>query len=208
VSELLIWDQEQGIGWCDGKPGGRYNKDYWNEYVRRAGTPMGEELTARRIALVGKWLPVGQIVVDIGIGCGQFVETRGPGTWGYDVNPHGVRWLLDRDSWWDPWFIEVNYATCWDSLEHMDRPDLFLQRVTHGVFVSIPIFRDKLHALQSKHFKPDEHFWYFTRDGLVRWMAAKGFELREENRMEEELGREDIGTFYFERVNGWLSRRI
>jgi hypothetical protein len=28
-------------------------------------------------------------VLDVGIGSGQFVETR-PETWGYDVNPEGI----------------------------------------------------------------------------------------------------------------------
>ena len=194
----MKWDDANGIGRFDCKPYGLYGQDYWDKYVRYAATPLGEQLTELRIALVAKWVAL-SAVVDIGIGSGQFVAARGPGTWGYDVNPIGIRWLLDRGIWWDPYFIEAPYVTCWDSLEHMDRPQLLLERVKVGVFVSTPIFRDKIHALKSKHFRPDEHYWYFTRDGLVAWMQKHGFGLIEENRMEEGCGREDIGTFLFTR---------
>ena len=193
----MVWND--GIGRCESPSPAVYDSAYWNEYVRRAATPMGEELTRRRISLANKWASAHGRVVDIGIGSGQFVECRGPGTWGYDVNPVAIRWLLERGLWWDPWFRMVPNACCWDSLEHMDRPELFVQRVMLTLLVSVPIFRDKAHALGSKHFKPGEHIWYFTREGLVRWMETWGFRLLEENRMEEELGREDIGTFVFSR---------
>ena len=67
------------------------------------------------------------------------------------------------------------------------------------LFMSLPVFNDVDHVLRSKHFKPDEHFWYFTRDGLVAAMLMCGFKLVAESDVESELGREDIGTFAFRR---------
>jgi hypothetical protein len=62
--------------------------------------------------------------------------------------------------------------------------------------------RDAEHALRSKHFRPTEHYWYFSRDGLVFAMKGCGFALVAESNVETELGREDIGTFAFRRDGG------
>lgn len=195
------WWEDFGVGYFSVPEKNPYDKAYFEKYVGYAKTDMGRELTRLRVALVTKYAGDGP-VVDIGIGCGQFVETRGiSNTFGYDVNPEGVRWLLDRGAWWDPYAYDPEHATCWDSLEHMKRPGIFTRCVRKYLFLSIPIFENKDHVLRSKHFRTDEHFWYFTRRGLLQWMRSHSFKLVEENRMEEELGREDIGTFVFERCD-------
>jgi hypothetical protein len=139
-------------------------------------------------------------VVDIGIGSGHFIESRKVSTFGYDVNPVAIRWLLERDLWWDPYARDPDAITCWDSLEHLARPETLVRCVKNMIFISIPIFLDPDHVIRSKHYKPNEHFWYFTRDGLTEWMRRYGFSLVEENHMETNLGREDIGTFVFKRI--------
>jgi len=66
-------------------------------------------------------------------------------------------------------------------------------------FVSLPIFRDAHHARTSKHFRPDEHYWYWTRAGFI-WFAERcGFSVIEHNTMESLAGREDIETFVLAR---------
>ncbi len=143
--------------------------------------------------------------MDIGIGAGQFIETRDLRTpealtFGYDVNPYAISWLVGRRLWWDPYQKGARVVTCWDSLEHMKWPAHFLERVEYWIFVSIPIFKDRDHCLASKHFKKNEHYWYFTHQGLITWMSLRGFEMVDHNRMEEEeIGREDIGTYAFRR---------
>lgn len=199
LSNGLLWWKAKGVGFYPVVNRGVYDHHYFEKYEGYAKTPMGELLTRKRIELVTKYIGAAP-VVDIGIGCGQFVEMRGRiTTCGYDVNPRGIRWLLDRGLWCDPYASEPDHVTCWDSLEHMKRPWSFLECVGSTVFVSLPIFRDEEHVVSSKHFRPDEHFWYFTRDGFVHWMSQEGFLLVEENRMEEDAGREDIGTFVFNR---------
>jgi len=74
--------------------------------------------------------------------------------------------------------------------------------VRKWLFVSLPIFRDAEHVLRSKHFRPQEHVWYFSRDGLIYAMKQCGFDLVSESNVETELGREDIGTFAFKRSSG------
>lgn len=199
MDEKLVWNEERKFGYypVQGNP---YNEDYFEKYVGYSETPMGVRLTQARMDLVERFIGNGP-VVDIGIGCGQFITARRFPfmTRGYDVNPAAIRWLLDRGLWADPYFQDPENATCFDSLEHMSRPDQFIERVKGHLFVSIPIFRDREHVLSSKHFRTDEHYYYFTSDGLILYFHRLGFDLLEENRMEVALGREGIGTFVFKR---------
>jgi hypothetical protein len=195
----LVWDGARGVGYYPVLLDGQYGAEYWQEYVKRMATPIGTALNEARTALVEKYVP-GEPAVDIGIGAGHFILTRKQGvTYGYDVNPIAIRWILDRNLWWDPYFTDPLNATCWDSLEHMTRPDRFVERIKRYLFISLPLFKGVDHILASRHFKPREHYWYWTRDGLVRWMESLRFALIEENQMETNLGREDIGTFVFRR---------
>lgn len=199
VAEKLTWWPQKHMGYYPVTQNGKYGREYWECYVRYKASPIAEQLVAFRIGLTDKYCK-GATVVDIGIGSGHFIERRHGKTFGYDANPLGIRWLLDRDLWWDPFIKDPENVTCWDSLEHMARPDLFIDRVRNLVFVSIPMFRDKEHAMASKHFKPEEHYWYWTREGFISWMTNLGFYMLEERHEETQLGREDIGTFAFKRI--------
>lgn len=161
-------------------------------------TITGERLTRARIALVDRHYH-GE-VVDIGIGGGRFVEDRA-GTYGYDVNPLAVEWLQTAGAYWNPYKLPCRVATFWDSLEHIHRPDALLRNVSEWVIGSMPIYTSASHILSSKHFRKDEHCWYFTRAGLERFMARLGFAVREWCTMEQDEGREDIHSFAFKRVS-------
>lgn len=201
LNDSLVWLPERGMGYypvpLDDAP---YDADYFAKYQTYAGSDIGRSLNAYRVALVDKY--VSADVVDIGIGCGTFIEARGTArTKGYDINPAGVVWLKDRGLYVDLYASEgVDAITCWDSLEHIPEPHKLLSRVKRYVFVSIPIFEGPDHVLASKHYRKDEHLWYFTHGGLIRWMAGYGFGLIESDDGETKAGREGIGTFVFKRV--------
>ncbi len=108
-------------------------------------------------------------ILDIGIGSGAFVKALDY-AYGFDINPYAVAWLKEVGKYKDPY--PVDSMSFWDSLEHI---------------------------LRSKHFRPDEHCWYWTKQGLQRFMSNFDFSLLEYNLMETEIGREDIGTFVFVR---------
>ncbi len=200
-ADLFTWHEHLGYGYFPVYAGNPYDGDYFRKYQGYEDTPRGKALTRARIDLVNRHAG-SKVVVDIGIGCGQFVRERGlSNTRGYDVNSTAIRWLLDRDVWFDPFFQDPPSASCFDSLEHMNRPQHFIERVQDFLFLSIPIFEGREHAISSKHFRPDEHYWYFTRNGLVLWMKRLEFDLIEENHMEVDLGREGIGTFVFRRCS-------
>lgn len=194
----LIWYSELGYGCYPVELNGQYGQAYFENYQNYKSSHIADALMLARVNLVKKYCE-DDLVVDVGIGSGHFIDTRKAKTYGYDVNPFGIRWLIDRGLWFDPFAKSPVAVTCWDTLEHMEHPDLFLDRVKRLFFTSIPVFSDAQHVLRSKHFKPNEHIWYWTRDGFIRWMQARGFSCLEENRMECVLGREDIGTFVFSR---------
>lgn len=193
----LQWLPELGVGYypVQEQP---YNAAYWQRYRDMDQTPTGAELTVSRIGLVDRHYR--GPLIDVGIGGGRFVEDR-PGTYGYDVNPLAVEWLQTAGAYWNPYKCPCEAASFWDSLEHIHRPDVLLRNVSGWVFGSMPIYMDAEHILRSKHFRKDEHCWYFTRAGLERFMARLGFALREWNTMEQDAGREDIHSFAFERVS-------
>lgn len=195
----LMWWPDQGMGYYPVDDTGVYDARYWQRYEEYARAPMGRELTQLRVDLVHRYLPKGQLV-DIGIGCGQFVEARDKDTYGYDVNPIAIRWLKERKRWRDPYAEGGDNMTFFDSLEHIAKPDAILSRIRKFAFVSIPIFTGAEHVHQSKHFKKTEHYWYWSSWGFVTWMMDRGFALVHENRMETEAGREGIGTFVFRRM--------
>ena len=157
---------------------------------------MGRRLTGSRMALVNRhW---GGPLVDIGIGCGDFVGAR-VATFGYDINPYAVEWLRRRALWWDPYQRACRAASMWDVLEHIPDFPALLEQIHDYVFVSLPVFDGPDHVLRSRHYRKDEHFWYFTAAGFIRLMSGLGWQCLERNDAETRLGREGIASFAFGR---------
>jgi hypothetical protein len=173
---------------------GLYDADYWAEYCRRDATPIGNALTRDRIAFVKTHAPPAA-GADVGIGGGAYVTASGGR--GADVNPYAINWLRARNAEWDREFI--NHLTFWDSLEHIQTFGGMLTRAQEYVFLSTPVYTSKEDCLKSKHFKPGEHIWYFSDEGIKFIMRQYELDLVAQNRMEEDHGREAIGTYCFKR---------
>ncbi|MHA1063433.1 methyltransferase domain-containing protein [Enterobacter ludwigii] len=197
IKSGLVWVPELGMGRYPVPKTRPYDESYFEHYRSLADTDLGRELTAARIRLVARHY--NGPVLDVGIGAGQFVTAR-PETKGFDVNPAGIEWLKERGAWANLYRDRYPALTFWDSLEHIDRPDVAVARAEKWVFVSVPIFSGAEHVIRSRHFRRDEHIWYWTHDGLVAWFAEQGFELMESNGIETQLGREGIGSYAFARV--------
>jgi len=187
-----------GIGWYPVAEAAQpYGREYWKRYIGYDMTPVGIELTNARMDMVDRhWS--GELV-DIGIGGGRFVRER-PNTKGYDINLHASAWLKSIGLWRDPYAGRIQAASFWDSLEHIADPAPLLANVIAYVFMSLPIFDGPDHVLRSKHYRKDEHYWYFTEPGLQHFMRRHGFEFVESSHMEQDCGREDIGSFVFRRI--------
>jgi hypothetical protein len=79
----LIWLPEKGIGYfpVTEKP---YTSDYFDKYIGYANTIIGKKITSDRARFIGKHYSGN--LVDIGIGCGDFVAHR-EDTFGFDIMP-------------------------------------------------------------------------------------------------------------------------
>jgi hypothetical protein len=196
--DSLIWFPHEEMGFYPVLKSDIYDVNYFKKYQTYSDTPMGRELVAKRIAFVKKFYS--GPLVDVGIGCGDFVARRPEPTYGFDVNPVGVAWLEDHKKYLNPREDGIGAASFWDSLEHVIDPENIMKNIVEWVFCSLPIFDNLEHILKSKHFKTDEHCWYWTRRGFIEWMRKyMGFEFIGQDSFEKELGREDIYTFAFKR---------
>jgi hypothetical protein len=188
-----------------------YDGNYFENYVKLVGSPIANRLNDARTALTKKYC---RTLVDIGIGSGEFIQRSTLKVYGFDINPVAKKWLEERGLWCNPYegdkLEEIDGVTFWDALEHIPNPTLLLNRIREGqyAFVSLPIFReDFTDLLKSKHFKPNEHYYYWTERGLKTYMQEQGFEFLEWNDDEVRAGREGITTFVFRKKQAVSIRR-
>ena len=202
----LIWWPDIGVGYfpvtAEISP---YDYNYFDRFDRDARTDLGKSLMQARVNFIEQHYR--GPLIDVGIGCGAFIDLRNKRhrmTYGYDINLAGIEWLEQRALFVNPYYVRFEAASLWDVLEHMPDFTILLHNISDWLFLSLPIFHNADHALHSKHFRPKEHYWYFTRSGLIHTMSKCGFQLVSESNVETELGREDIGTFAFRRVHDRL----
>lgn len=200
ISSLFQWHTGYGFFPVSTPPLEVYNSDYHRKYVGYMKTKLGHDLNVFRAAFTEKFWS-GELV-DVGSAAGHFMILRGLWrTKGCDINPDSADWLLRNGVYRGPFEGDgVDALSFFDTLEHLEMPSLMLQKAKRFVFVSIPIFKGADHVLSSRHFRPDEHFWYFTEAGLISYMQHQGFSLVGISNGERLLGREDIGTFAFQRT--------
>jgi hypothetical protein len=180
-----------------------YDDAYFAKVSAYENSPIARRVNDGRCAMLCRHLPLGTWVLDIGAGSGAFVRAaREAGFYvnGFDVMPAAVRRLkADQAYANDPFQFEA--VTLWDTLEHMKEPHLALEKIAPGawLFVSLPIFENLKDIRSSKHYRPGEHLYYWTADGLIKWAAYYGLTFIERSYHETEAGREDIGAFAFRR---------
>ncbi len=175
-----------------------YDEAYFNKYKEYVDTIVGKMILNSRLKLVEDY----NNVLDIGIGCGTFINNK---KWskGFDVNPVAIKTLKDTERWCDPYtesFDKFDAVTFFDSFEHIEKPEKLLKNITsQTVIIVIPLFKDLEDILVSKHYRPDEHFHYFTLTGFLDYMINLGFHNIDFNDNESQLGREQIFTLVFKR---------
>jgi len=198
---LLSWDAEQELGFYPVEETW-YDKAYFQASIKNSQSAIASELNDFRTSLVNSFTT--GLILDFGVGVGQFIHWRG-NCLGYDICPQAVAKLHKERLFFDPYKENLDErgitgVTFFDSLEHLRAPEEILKRITKQyVFVSLPIFQNKEHALKSRHFKPREHFWYFTHNSMCRFIKDCGFKMLDCRNDETYLGRVDIYTYVFRR---------
>ena len=181
-----------------------YADEYYNKLLSYEDTDIEILITKHRVGLVEKYCKTTS-VLDIGCGTGRFIKACAPlrvTMYGYDVMPKTVKMLKDKHIFIDPTIHIPDHigAVCfWDSLEHMPDPGKVIDNIPKDcyVFISIPIFGDLSAITKSKHYRPNEHFWYFTCGGLVGFMKDRGLDWVSTTDGEIQAGRDSIYSFVF-----------
>jgi hypothetical protein len=179
----------------------RYDKDYFEKYVGYKASDIANKINLARCTLTERYCR--KSIIDVGIGSGEFIERSNLKVYGYDINPYAIRWLRERNLYLDFYNSEIPEEvegwSLWDTLEHIPKPSVLLNLVPKNryVFLSIPIFDTFKNIEQHKHYKPREHLYYFTHDGLIKYFAEAKFILMETNTKETEAGRYSIGSYAF-----------
>lgn len=181
-----------------------YGEDYFAKVCAYEGGEIANRVNAGRCEMLARNLPAGAQVLDYGAGSGAFMRAAweaGFEAQGFDVIPETERWLRAVGRYSDD-LARFDAVTLWDVLEHLERPADPLAQLRPGAFafVSVPIFADLLRVRESRHYRPGEHLYYWTANGLTAWMAVQGFRLIESSRHEIEAGRDSIGAFCFRRA--------
>jgi hypothetical protein len=178
-----------------------YDKDYYDNYKNLEKTEMSFHLNKERYELVKKYSKGN--VFDIGVGCGTFIMCcKDIDCFGYDINPFSVSWLKDKNIFLNPYLEgteEISCWTMWDALEHFKDPQEILCKIKKNdtLIISIPIFENFLNLKKDKHFKPNEHFFYFTHYGLVSFLTNFGFTILHFDDFETKIGRHNINRYVF-----------
>jgi len=208
----MIWVEPAGFGYLEGCSPSIYDAGYFAHYRKICETPIAKALNRFRVDLLLDALDLNadaqlQTVLDVGIGDGAFLRAAaarvpfGDVTLkGCDINPLGVEYLEQHDQLAqleDPGGFDV--VCFWDVLEHLPDPRVGLRAARSVALVSIPIFESQLHALKSRHFKPGEHLWYFTRRGFIAFAYQEGFDVVDIRATESAIGRDGIETFVLQR---------
>jgi hypothetical protein len=176
-----------------------YDEGYFQHYVELEDSEIAIKLNKGRVALSHKYC---DCLLDIGIGSGEFIMKSTAKMYGFDINPVGVVWLKNRYLWADPYDnipADVEGITLWDTMEHIPEPTKLMKQVRSGmyVFISLPIVENLMKVRQSKHFKENEHYYYWSVPGMIAYMNDVGFDFVEISDHETTVGRENILSFVF-----------
>jgi len=168
----------------------KYNIDYWDLMIR-LNTQHAQEICDIRWNFVKEINP--KTVLDFGCGMGHFRAFRPEGT---EVDTY------DIGGWPQTGIHRSQYdlITFWDVIEHIKKLEVLrpvLKMASH-VAVTVPIKPEGGKLVGWKHYKPGEHFHYFSVKSLKAWFDSEGFEFIAGGWPEEECGiREDIFSGLF-----------
>lgn len=195
----LCWCKTEGIMYQnDMTQSVDYGVAYYERYVTLKASEIANKLNLCRTSITQKYC---KSILDIGIGSGEFIKSSKLKTYGFDINPIAITWLESQGLFKNPYesMPEVDGLSFWDSLEHIPNPNALLSLMRSGqyAFIALPIFEDLEKVKQSKHYKPNEHYYYFSKDGMIKYMQDSNFTLIEITDDESQAGRDGILTFVF-----------
>ena len=210
IIKKYLYKEYEELNWCiekevmyqrDMRASVDYDEEYYKKYIGYENTNIAKGINKGRSDITKKYC---NAILDIGIGSGEFIKNSTIKTYGFDINEVAIKWLKDNDIFIDPYRSipdDIEGLCFWDSMEHIPEPSNLLEKIKKNVylFVSMPIFYDLFKVKESKHYRPNEHYYYFTSFGLISYMNDLNFKIIEMQDFETQSGREDIKTFVFKK---------
>jgi len=160
-----------------------YNKDYYDRFVERASSKIGEEIYLSRWDLIEKYCHGDMSLLDYGCASGAFHKSSRNGFKcdGFDVNPYsGFNKLPDECP---------DILTMWDVIEHLTDPIEELRKFpSKYLFISTPnVGAVKGDIKKWRHYRPGEHLHYFDIHSLRESMNELGYDILEHNFSEGQI---------------------
>jgi hypothetical protein len=131
-----------------------------------------------------------QNILDIGYGNGAFLKACNKTiqkTYGYDISPYPVPKNTERiNTIFD---LEFECVTLFDCLEHWENIYELKKIKSKYIIISVP----ELHNFTEKeflgwrHYRQNEHIWYFTKYGLANFMKKIGYKLINSSNIEDTI---------------------
>lgn len=151
-----------------------------------------------KLEFVKRFLPTGSRLLDAGANYGHFLKAAADDyrAVGCDISPAAVAWSRERfgvDNHVCSVYSlaelfeenpEFEAITCWDTIEHLDRPDRALQAFREALgkegrlFISTPDAGSIVARLMGTHWHyldPVQHLNVFTAHNLERLLDRHGF---------------------------------
>lgn len=181
-----------------------YDEAYQKKVAAYEDTDIAKKVNAGRVAFVKRHAKSKEPnLLDWGAGSGSFARAAAAAGFDvktYDANPF-AQLQLGNDVGDKPNPYNFEILTLWDTIEHLEQPELVIKNVRKGglLFVSLPIFIDLKKIRESKHYRPNEHLYYWTDEGFKSYMALYGFRCIETSTHEVDAGRDSIGAYAFVR---------
>lgn len=167
-----------------------YDINYYENMLRMYSS------TAKQISTI-RWEFISELhphtVLDYGSGVGWFRAFRPKDVIvdSYDIAEYPQTKVLRN---------EYDVVCLWDVLEHIPRFSDIRSVLNSSRFVALtlPLLEEGINVRMWKHFKPDEHLHFFTKDVLAALFDYYCFDLIKEGQPECPP-REDIWSFVFKR---------
>lgn len=170
-----------------------YDEQYFRKYLNYPVT----EIAKLRVNEIKKFIaPHTGAVIEIGYGTGNFLmEMKRYGYKPYGVEINRYAWLHTREIQeiprLGPW-PESDCVAFFDSLEHSQEILTYL----HLAFKSSPLVcisvpdtgnRNLVDFHKWRHYRPDEHFWYFNEKTLTKLLSSFNFILLNSSHVEDQM---------------------
>lgn len=201
----LMHCQREGVAYQAnlGAVTARYDERYF-EKVSSYEPNIESKVNRYRVELLDRHAPLGASLMDYGAGTGAFArcaKLAGYQVSAFEVMAPAVLMLKEQGLYSADMLTMFDVVSAWDVIEHLPDPGFLLRglRYRATLLVSIPVFDSLSEVRSSKHYRPGEHLYYWTRSGFERWVALYGYRVLEFSDHEVRAGREQIGAWALRR---------